>query len=110
MVDFITPLSSTTRYKWTLHSPNPCPACRALSGQRRTYEQWAMAGGPSLHKHCRCSLDPVEEVENQHRTYGDAWYLQFSYLLYWNVDGTLTTTPNDNGPAILDPHPPNYDM
>jgi hypothetical protein len=56
-------ISPLTRFRWT-SKKNPCPACAVLEGIVRTRGQWEMSVTPELHPNCRCTLDPVEVVED----------------------------------------------
>jgi hypothetical protein len=97
MVDFITPHqlgpSPITRYKWQNHSQHPCDACQHLDGQVRTMQEWLFV---RQHKHCRCSLEPVEEVED-----GILFNSDLTGLIYFNLDGSISSIAKDPQPVIL---------
>ena len=108
MVDFITPLPATyspvTRYKWQNHGSHPCHDCQNLDGQIRTSQQWEKV---FTHKHCHCTLEPVEETENS-QSYADG----LSIVTYYNLDGSYSTVPvapicpviSPVDPKIVNPH------
>ena len=97
MVDFITPLqlgpAPTTRYKWQNHSQHPCHDCEHLDGQVRTMQEWLFV---RQHPHCRCSLEPVEEVED-----GILFTPDLTGLIYFNLDGSISSIAKDPQPSIL---------
>jgi hypothetical protein len=86
MVDLITPFQMTpsviTRYRWTNHSQHPCEDCEKRDGQIATLDQWSLI---KYHKHCKCSLEPVEEYETLEIFNGDNFVMD-----YYNLDGSLS--------------------
>lgn len=96
MVDFITPHQLSpdpvTRYKWTNHSRFPCSDCRHLDGQVRTLQEWLFI---RQHPRCRCSLEPVDQIQDGVSTAADSITGQYVS----NIDGSKSTiikTPTDN--------------
>jgi hypothetical protein len=54
------------RFKWVTRSRRPCQACREMNGEIRTLHDWLMTNMPGdrWHSRCRCTLTPVDEVED----------------------------------------------
>jgi hypothetical protein len=86
--------SPTTSYKWTIRDQFACPFCKDLAGQVRSFQQWSLI--PAVHDGCRCSLEPVEEVQN-----GFSFFSGLFGLIFFNLDGSFSSIAKNPQPVIL---------
>jgi hypothetical protein len=68
-------------------------------------QQWTAAAWDRIHDNCRCTLEPVSELEN-----GAEYEAELIGILYFNLDGSIGTNPLNPEPAILDPYQPGQNI